>query len=267
MRPRSSIGRRPYARASRGFTLLEVMVAIAILGLGLTAILSAQADSFKSSTHARNISVATGLMRCKMVEVEEHLLRDGYQELAENESGVCCEGDESAMKCAWKVEKPELPEPKLGELDLDTDIGSGKLGALGALAQGEQGKDIFSGADGGIGDVAQVLAGAGAGSEGAPGGAEGAAGIASMVMGMVYPDLKALFEASTRKITVTLSWTEGASEYEIAMAQWVTSPQEGGVVGEVAGEQEAAEAAAEGLDAPTGPGKKKTPGGTGKEMR
>ena len=48
---------------ARGFTLLEVMVAVAILGLGLTAILSAQTGVFASSAHARNLSVATGLAR------------------------------------------------------------------------------------------------------------------------------------------------------------------------------------------------------------
>src|SRR5262249_21601545 len=91
----------------RGFTLLEVMVAVAILGLSLTAILSAQAGSFAASAHARNISVATGLARCKMSEIEEHLLRDGYPELDEADNGVCCEGDETPnMRCAWKVEKP-----------------------------------------------------------------------------------------------------------------------------------------------------------------
>src|SRR5262249_13241426 len=69
-------------RRARGFTLLEVMVAVAILGLGLTAILSAQAGAFASAAHARHVSVATGLARCKMSEVEEHLAGpEGYPEL------------------------------------------------------------------------------------------------------------------------------------------------------------------------------------------
>ena len=73
----------------RGFTLLEVLVAGAILGLGLTAILSAQAGSFNASRHARNISVATGLARCKMNEVEEQLAKLGYQDLDVVDSGPC----------------------------------------------------------------------------------------------------------------------------------------------------------------------------------
>ena len=119
---------------NRGFTLLEVMVATAILGMGLTAILSAQAGAFATAAHARNVSVATTLARCKMGEIEEHLYIDGVQELEEIESGVCCEGDETPnMKCSWKIEKPQFPEPKLGELNLDTN----RVTANGGLQERE----------------------------------------------------------------------------------------------------------------------------------
>src|SRR5262249_23539385 len=47
----------------RGFTLLEVMVAVAILGLSLTVILSAQAGLYSGSTYAQHTSVAVGLAR------------------------------------------------------------------------------------------------------------------------------------------------------------------------------------------------------------
>ena len=79
----------------RGFTLMEVMVAVAILGLALTMILAAQGGALASAAHTRNLSVATGLVRCKMTEIEDHLQRDGFQELDESDNGVCCEGDET----------------------------------------------------------------------------------------------------------------------------------------------------------------------------
>src|SRR5262245_15442776 len=92
-------------RHPRGFTLVEVMVAVAILGLALTAILSAQVGAYAATGHARNLSIANGLARCKMSEVEEHLLRNGYQELDEADNGPCCEGDETPnMTCSWRVE-------------------------------------------------------------------------------------------------------------------------------------------------------------------
>ena len=47
-----------------GFTLLEVMVAVSILGLALTAILSAQAGLFSAGSHAQREAQAISLVRC-----------------------------------------------------------------------------------------------------------------------------------------------------------------------------------------------------------
>lgn len=233
-------------RSRRAFTLLEVLVAVSILGLGLTAILSAQAGAFSSSAHSRNISVAVGLLRCKMSEVEEHLLKDGMQELDENDSGPCCDGDDApGMTCSWKIEKPELPEPKLGDLDLDTDVGSGDLGALGALSNIEQGKQSVE-PGGNLADIGKALGGGESGDTAAMAG-----GLATMVMNLVYPDIKSLFEASTRRVTVTLTWREGTKEHSVDVSQWITSPRQAGLVGDIPGEENAIDKALEGSSSGT----------------
>jgi general secretion pathway protein I len=221
-------------RALRGFTLLEVMVATAILGLGLTAILSAQAGAFSTAAHARNLSVATTLARCKMGEIEEHLFRDGVQELEENENGPCCEGDETPnLKCAWKIEKPQFPEPKLGDLDLDTGLdlssppggasssggAAGGLGPLGAML-GMPGGDAASplgDSAGGIGDIA--------GAMGAAGGMDALGGMLQMVGTFVYPQLKTIYETNARRITLTITWTEGSRDHSFDVVQWYVNPQ------------------------------------------
>jgi general secretion pathway protein I len=210
------------SRTSRGFTLLEVMVAVAILGLGLTAILSAQTGAFAASAHARNISIATGLARCKMSELEESLLRDGFQELDVNETGPCCDGEDSGnIRCSWQVAKPEMPPPKLGELDLDTGLDTSTPSSIPTSAE-DVGSALAAG-DGGIGALAGLVAGpAAAGGESAAG---GVAGYASMAMDIVYPDIKAMFEQSTRRVTVTVSWTEGSREHSFNVVQWVAFPQ------------------------------------------
>jgi len=228
----------PRMRKKRGFTLLEVMVATAILGLGLTAILSAQAGAFATAAHARNVSVATTLARCKMGEIEEHLFKDGVQELEEIESGPCCEGDETPnLKCAWKIEKPEFPEPKLGELDLDTGLNlgtpsggtssapggaAGGLGPLGAML-GMSGADSSGGlppagdGNGGLGDIA--------GAMGAAGGMDALGGMMQLVGTMVYPQLKTIYETNARRITLTVTWTEGSKEFNFDVVQWYVNPQ------------------------------------------
>lgn len=239
-------------RARAGFTLLEVMVAVAILGLGLTAILSAQAGAFASASHARALGAATSLGRCKMTELEEHLGKDGLPALDENESGPCCDGDDSPnVKCSWKIEKPQLPEPKLGELDLDSSLDTG--GPLALLDNAEKGKSVLD-ADAGASLASQLAGGGAAGAD--------MGGMISGLMNLVYPDLKSLFEASARRITVTTTWTEGSKEYSLELVQWVTVPQQG-MLGEVEGEFDTAEA-----DTGTGTsgttGGRMSPGGTGR---
>ncbi len=207
-------------------------MAIAILGLGLTAILSAQAGAFSASSHARNMGVALGLARCKMTEVEEKLVKEGFQELDTSDSGICCEDDDTpGVRCTWKVEKPVLPEPKLGDLNLNAGLGSGvgdPGGGLGALLAGS-GPTV--GSDANVGDVAKSFAGAASGGADLAGvAAGGVSGVASMVMGMVYPSLKLIFEASTRRATVAVIWTEGRKEHSIELIQWLVSPQKAGAM-------------------------------------
>ncbi len=236
-----------------GFTLLEVMVAVAILGLGLTAILSAQASAVSATSHARHMSVAVGLVRCKMTEIEEQLALEGLPEVDDEDSGPCCEGDETPnMSCRWSIDRPEFPEPDLGALDLDAelDTDTDQLGALSTLARSGQGQDVFT-PDAGVEDVVSTLAGGGEGDMAAAA-VGGVDAIAAMVMTMVYPDLKAMFEAATRRVTVTLTWTEGAREYDIEVVQWVVNPRQGGIMGRMPGDAiDAAELAADAA-APSG---------------
>lgn len=214
-------------RRARGFSLLEVMVAVAILGLGLTAILSAQAGAFSAAQHARSLSIATGLARCKMLEVEEKLQREGFPELDEQDGGPCCDGDDNeAMRCTWRVEKPELPEAKLGELNLDSDLNlsgspggspSGGVGALAGLGGPTGSLASAVGSDAKVGDVAQGIAGSIADSGGID-------GLIGMAMSLIYPDLKRLFESGARRITVTVHWADGSIDRTLEVMQWFTSP-------------------------------------------
>lgn len=224
-----------------GFTLLEVMVAVAILGLSLTVILSAQVGLFSTGTYNQHVSVALGLGRCKMTELEEQFLKLGYPEVDTNDEGACCNSDlRSDFTCAWKIQRVELPQPPLtdpfaaasGAGPAGSPPGLGGLGAIGALAQAG---GTFGPAPGGsadLGQIAQGLSGTGTGglagvlSSGAAAG--GVGGLAPMLFGMVYPSIKPMLESSIRRVTVVVRWREGVASRDIEVLQWVTNPTRGG---------------------------------------
>lgn len=211
----------------RGFTLLEVLVAVAILGLGLTVILSSQASLLATSNRAEKLSLAVSLLRCRMSETELELMRTGYPLADETHQGDCCMDGESdnGFSCSWKIERVKLPEASLlsAELDGGGAEGPGVIDQLTELT-----------ADGGLGaGNLDLLSGQFGGGT--------AEALGPMLMGMVYPQLKPMLEASIRKVTVTISWKEGKLDRNLSLVQFVTDPQQGqlesdvdaGVLGEV----------------------------------
>jgi general secretion pathway protein I len=234
--------------SSRGFTLLEVLVAIAILGLGLTVILSSQVGLFTSTSRGAHLTVASNLLRCKMSEIELMLDQKGFSLTDENDEGECCADESEGYTCSWKLERVELPP--LPEPSMDQDGGAPPAGSAGLALGGPgaiggplglSGPGATPGAaPGGLGALGALgaLGGLG-GPPGAPGGkvdpaaimsqlsGSGSSGMEGMVMGLVYPSLKPMLEASIRRITVKVMWKEGMRARDLEVTQFLTRPQEG----------------------------------------
>ena len=238
------------ATLGRGFTLLEVLIAIAILGIGLSVVLSSQVGLFSSAQHASNLSVATGLVRCRMNELEFELLRDGYPLLDTDDQGPCCNDEyQEGFRCAWRIERVELPEAgnldqmmntvdgdepspdgegldnalsALGAPGLDSitptgDEAASPMDALSSLAALTKNPEAALGASPDLGSLAGMMSGMGQ-----------AGGLASMAMGLVYPDLKPMLEASIRRVTVVVQWREGVRDRDLTVEQFLAFPQKGG---------------------------------------
>ena len=60
-------------RKQAGFSLLEVVIALAILALGLATLLDAQSSSLRSTGRTRELTIATLLARSKMIDIEKEL--------------------------------------------------------------------------------------------------------------------------------------------------------------------------------------------------
>jgi general secretion pathway protein I len=76
----------PFSRCG-GFTLLEVMVAVAVLGIAMTTIHYGQAQSIRAQARTQNVTLAT----MKAMEKMEEILTTGRFELpgiGESEEGV-----------------------------------------------------------------------------------------------------------------------------------------------------------------------------------
>jgi len=218
-------------RKQAAFTLLEVMVAVAILGLGLTVILTAQTGLFSSAKRAGQMSQAVGLARCKMSEIEVQLLKEGYSITAENEEGPCCEDEESKdLRCKWTIAPVMLPELAMGG-GADAGAGEGENGSGSSLANLDSTMEETKTAAG-QGDTAGAFKALGAlsGSSSAAGPSMGAGALAPMAMSMVYPQLKGMLEASIRKVTVQVLWKDGSTERDLTVIQYLTNPQQGGLL-------------------------------------
>jgi general secretion pathway protein I len=223
--------------SSRAFTLLEVLVAIAILGLGLVVILSSQAGLFSSASRGAHLTVASNLVRCKMSEIELMLEQKGFSLTDENDEGDCCEDESDGYTCSWKIERVELPP--LPEAAAEEGGAAGPAGSAGLKGPGDLALGTPPGGDaaaaGPLGALMGIAAtqGASLGDKATPGsvmqqlGSTGASGMEGMVMGFVYPSLKPMLEASIRRVTVKVKWTEGQRARDLEVTQFVTRPQEG----------------------------------------
>jgi len=188
-------------RRSAAFTLLEVMVAVAILALSLSAIFSSEAGAARMAHKSRKLGIASLLARCKMGEVEEQVAEEGLPAVFASGSDECCEDAEvEGFSCEWEINPIVLPEtmfmPEEGE--------EGEEGA-GAGLTGDP--------EGGPMDPADLFSG---GSMG---------GIGSMALQYAFPILKPSIESQIRRATVKVQWKEGDRDQSLDVTQFLVSEE------------------------------------------
>jgi general secretion pathway protein I len=185
--------RRP-GRGQRGFTLIEVLIALAILFGGLVMMLSRVTADVQATNQAKLMTAATGLARAKMLDIEEELLQKGFQETAETMEGDFA--DEGFPRYTWKatVEKIELPP----------------------LAQ-------MQAAQGAEGQGAGTTPGA-SGTPAVPSGPASQAGGASMLSGS-FDMVTQILEGAVRKVTLTVEWQAGRRKESMTVVCYFTDPK------------------------------------------
>jgi len=217
--------------ANRGFTLIEVMIGLALLGLALTVLIKSAAGSIFNARQAQMMGVATDLARAKMYDIEETLLKDGFNETGLSDGDDACTSFESFDDEGWKavewcakIVQVELPSwDKLQDMSkAGSGSGSGAGGkpgsgsALGS-ALGEEPTGGFQ--DSALGGMLSMLGGGFGGAGGDTDSKQGASFIQSQ-----YSLVQQVLKDSIRKVTLDIKWEVMGSKREMRVVAFFTDP-------------------------------------------
>ncbi|HET6611058.1 MAG TPA: prepilin-type N-terminal cleavage/methylation domain-containing protein [Kofleriaceae bacterium] len=189
--------------SSSGFTLVEVMLALAILLAGLTVLIRTTASNIYTSERAHLLGVATGLAQGKMYDLEAELLDQGFQEQNQELDGDFDDEGWEDIKWSAEIIKVELPE----------------LSTVKAMA--EDGTD-GSGEDTGTGVMGGLLGSADPSA--ATGDTEQGGGIAGALLSSQYELFRGILEQSIRKVTLTVSWEVMGEAQSMVVVCYFTEP-------------------------------------------
>ena len=183
---------------TRGFSLLEVMVAMAILAGALTWMTVGVSRNIKAENHAKLMTTATFLAREKMVDIEDELYEKGFGEFEKEQAGQF--DDKGFARFGWKsiVDKVELPSAE----QLQT-----------VLSNAQQAKQTLQG--GGTDPALQQQAG-GASASSNPLTA-GASALSSQ-----FGVIKDVLEQAIRRVTIKVGWVEGRTPMEVQLVAYYT---------------------------------------------
>lgn len=186
---RRNNGRR---RRQRGFTLLEIIIALSILAMALGALIGHEGVAIQMSDYSNKVSQATFLAQGKLLDVEHKLITDGMEEY-----DGCRDGDfrsEGFREFRWKACGYEIEMEEGAEEML--------LGQLQALIGGGASVDSAESAgDDALGGLLAKVA---------------------MGVGMIPAVIQALGE-NLRKVTVEVTWEDQVGERRVELTRLVSA--------------------------------------------
>lgn len=131
----SLAGRDLTRHDQHGFTLLEVLIALMILAVSLTVLLSSQSASMGAASRSRDITTATLLARAKMIDIERRLIDEGFTSGNIEDDGDFREEGFETVKWKYRVSEVEMDLSLISGLcegygaDKEAGKGGGETGA------------------------------------------------------------------------------------------------------------------------------------------
>jgi general secretion pathway protein I len=197
--PESANNRQELLGKRAGFTLLEVLIAVALLGVAMLVVVQSQAINAVQTRIARDLSVSALLAREKMGEIEiEIRKKQSFDDLDED----CGRGDfddQGYRYIKWECKNEPL------KLDMDS---SQLLASLEAIASGE--------AEGGLLQMAADFGGLDLNSlSDSPEG---------QMMLQFFPLIAEMLGKAIRRITLNISWENRSEELGYSIVLFITDP-------------------------------------------
>ncbi len=252
-------GRKPQVR---GFTLLEVMLGLALLGIALVVLIRSAAGSIHTSEESHMMGIATDLARGKMYDIEELLMKDGFTDTDQSQMDLKPFEQEGwpTIYYAYKVQQVEMPDfdtlQKMGSAAgsgsghggsafSTTTYGTGSLGSGSALFgsdspfgsafgsnYGALGSNAFGSALGSGDALTQFQNSALGGVFGMMGGGDGGGGGSGNILGAQggaliqaqYQMFQQILKVTVRKVTLVVAWKVLGSDRNMKVVAFFTDP-------------------------------------------
>jgi general secretion pathway protein I len=178
-----------------GFTLLEVMIALAILAGALVLLGQAVAQSVRQANHARMTRTAALLMRQKMSDLEQDLYKNGFSDFPEEDGGNFAEQGFATFRWTMAAEKIELPT-NLGQAAADASKKISEAASDFATSNTANSKALAQATDSSM--MSMLLSS----------------------FGGVVDQVRMALEDSVRRVTVRVIWLEPPREEKLEIAAY-----------------------------------------------
>jgi len=184
-----------------GFTLLEVIVSLAILGLALMAIFDLNAGAVAMHSYTKKLTVASLLARSKMIDIEQELYDKGFNNDDEEKSGDFSDEGWSTFKWRARILAPRTqgvsPEQVMSAI-FNLPLGD-KNSPLSALFGGSSSSSSTGSSSGGSASA----------TTSSPNMFTQALGPAAGLMQGQFNQMIDQLTKAVREVHLTVSWREG----------------------------------------------------------
>ncbi len=161
-----------------GFTLLEVLIAVAILAFSLASLLRSQMNAMRATRYAQSVDLGGRRIVKQLIEIEWEMRQEGWGDNDREFEGDFSDEGWPEVKYSCLVDMIELPdytEMQQAADAAEAEEGGGGIGGVDVQDASEQAFDS---------------------------------------LGMVWPMVKGAVERSIRKATCTVTWDIGNPEPE-----------------------------------------------------